>query len=62
MLSISKDFTLEDIRAIRDDYYERYKHLQLDDMIRAIGEEANAGANRTLAEIARIRAEKHIQI
>ncbi|MDR0975283.1 MAG: hypothetical protein LBL80_06280 [Ruminococcus sp.] len=25
MLQISDDFTLEDIRAIRDDFYERYK-------------------------------------
>ncbi|MDR0943153.1 MAG: hypothetical protein LBM41_01320 [Ruminococcus sp.] len=25
MLKISDDFTLEDIRAIRDDFYERYK-------------------------------------
>jgi hypothetical protein len=25
MLKISDDFTLEDIRAIREDFYERYK-------------------------------------
>jgi hypothetical protein len=25
MLKISDDFTMEDIRAIRDDFYERYK-------------------------------------
>jgi hypothetical protein len=25
MLQISDDFTMEDIRAIRDDFYERYK-------------------------------------
>jgi hypothetical protein len=40
MLKISKDFTLEDIRAIRTDFYERHKDLDWNAMIKEIHEEA----------------------
>jgi hypothetical protein len=47
MLKISDDFTLEDIRAIRDDFYERYKdNWDHEAMIKEIREGAAAAQIR----------------
>jgi hypothetical protein len=56
MLKISDDFTLEDIRAIRDDFYERYK----DNWDReAMKKEIREGAASVQKEIDEIRARKY---
>ncbi|MDR0943152.1 MAG: hypothetical protein LBM41_01315 [Ruminococcus sp.] len=55
MLQISDDFTLEDIRAIRDDFYERYK----DNWDReAMKKEIREGAAAAQKRIDEIRAQK----
>ncbi|MDR0904351.1 MAG: hypothetical protein LBM59_06940 [Ruminococcus sp.] len=54
MIKISKDFTLEDIRAIRDEYYEQHKDLNWKEM----ADETNAIAIPIFAEIRRRRAER----
>jgi hypothetical protein len=53
MLKISDDFTMDDIRAIRDDFYERYKdNWDHQEMIKEI----NAGAKLYQDEINAERA------
>jgi hypothetical protein len=54
MLKISDDFTLEDIRAIRDDFYERYKD-NWDH--KAMMKEIQEGADAVKKEIDEIRAQ-----
>jgi hypothetical protein len=54
MLKISKDFTMEDIRAIRDDYYETHKGWTWKEM----ADETNASAAPIFAELRRRREER----
>jgi hypothetical protein len=54
MLKISDDFTMDDIRAIRNDFYERHKDMNW----KAMADETNAGAEPVFAELRRRRAER----
>ncbi|MDR0975282.1 MAG: hypothetical protein LBL80_06275 [Ruminococcus sp.] len=54
MLKISKDFTMEDIRAIRDDYYEQHKDWTWKEM----ADETNAIAEPIFAELRKRREER----
>jgi hypothetical protein len=54
MLDLSPNFTLEDIRKIRDDFYYRHKNSTWKEM----RDEIKQGSDVVLAEIAKIRAEK----
>ncbi|MDR0975284.1 MAG: hypothetical protein LBL80_06285 [Ruminococcus sp.] len=55
MLKISDDFTLEDIRAMRDDFGERHKDGDWD----AIAAEIKAGAAEFRRDYAAFIARKH---
>ena len=54
MAEISPDFTLEDIRKIRDEFYELHKDLDF----KAMADEINRNAAPVFAEIRRRRDEK----
>ena len=59
-LSLSDNFTLEDIRKIRDYYSDRYTDENGEIDWEGLCAEQEKGAAITRAEIARIRAERGI--
>jgi hypothetical protein len=58
-IKISDDFTVEDIRRLRDDYAARYTDENGRFDWDGASAETKDGTARVLAEIARIRAERH---
>ena len=57
-LNLSEDFTLEDIRKIRDDRAERYTDKDGNIDWKGLNAEIEAGAAIVRAEITRLRAKR----